>query len=52
MTSSCSVLYIHFNGRMTYGENGVGYEGNDDKFFQVNNDITFFELKKRLIAKL
>ena len=52
MTSSRSVLYVHFNGRMTYGENGVGYEGNDVKFIQVNNDITFFELKRRLITKL
>ena len=52
MTSSRSVLYVHFNGRMTYGENGVGYEGNDVKLIQVNNDITFFELKRRLITAL
>ena len=52
MTSSCSVLFVHFNGWMTYGKNGVGYEGNDVKFIQVNNDITFFELKRRLIIAL
>ena len=52
MTFSRSVLYVHFNGWITYGENGVGYEGNDVKFIQVNNDITFFELKRRLITKL
>jgi predicted ribosome-associated RNA-binding protein Tma20 len=52
MTSSHSVLYVHFNGRMIYGENGVVYEGNDVKFIQVNNDITFFELKRRLITAL
>ena len=52
MTSNRSVLYVHFNGRMTYDENGVDYEGNDVKFIQVNNDITFFELKRRLITKL
>ena len=34
------------------GENGVGYKGNNVKFIQVNNDITFFELKRRLITKL
>ncbi|GMY39170.1 MULE transposase domain [Fagus crenata] len=52
MTSSRSELYVHFNGRMTYGENGVGYEGNDVKFIQLNNDITFFELERRLIIAL
>jgi hypothetical protein len=52
MTFSRSVLYVHFNGWITYGENGVGYEGNYVKFIQVNNDITFFELKRRLITAL